>query len=274
MKIHSAGAHDMSQETGKLFEKLVGIVAQLRAPDGCPWDREQTPRSAAPYLIEEAHEAAEAIDGDDPKVVCEELGDLLLQAVFQAQLVADTTAAFTINDVVNTVTEKLIRRHPHVFGDTKVAGTHEVLQNWEKIKKGEKKTGASMLDGIPNSLPALLKAYRLSQKAARVGFDWPDAEGMLGKVEEEARELHEARKTKNAAQIEHEFGDLLLTLANLGRFLGLDPEGALRRSTQRFVRRFMWMEKETAARGLDLHSLSPAGWDKLWKEAKTCTKEC
>ncbi|MBI4367565.1 MAG: nucleoside triphosphate pyrophosphohydrolase [Deltaproteobacteria bacterium] len=255
------------------FSRLVSIVARLRAPDGCPWDREQTPQSATPYLLEEAHEAAEAIDRGDPAVICEELGDLLLQVVFQTQLVADTTHAFTIEDVIAGIVEKLIRRHPHVFGDTKVTGTDEVLANWEKIKRSEKPHKVSMLDGIPKGLPALLRAYRLGQKASRVGFDWADANGILGKVEEEARELHAAQQQGDMDRVEAEFGDLLFTLANLGRFLKLDPEGALRRAADRFTTRFQWIETAARERGTPLEQLSPQAWDALWEEAKTCHPE-
>lgn len=258
----------MTTMAGSHFARLVAIVARLRAPDGCPWDREQTPQSATPYLIEEAHEAAEAIDSGDPKAMREELGDLLLQVVFQSQMIADTSGDFTVGDVTHEVTEKLIRRHPHVFGDTKVSGTDEVLVNWEKIKQQEKSARQSMLDGLPKALPALLKAYRLGQKAARVGFDWPNIEGVLKKVEEEARELHAARTSGGAAEIEHEFGDLLFTLANLGRHLDIDPEGALRRAADRFMQRFQWMEQEATRRGLVLSTLDAAQWDALWEEAK------
>lgn len=259
------------EASGTSFSRLVDIVARLRAPDGCPWDREQTPQSATPYLIEEAHEAAEAIDSGDPKAMREELGDLLLQVVFQSQMIADTSGAFTVGDVAREVTEKLIRRHPHVFGDTKVSGTDEVLVNWEKIKQQEKSARQSMLDGLPKALPALLKAYRLGQKAARVGFDWPDIEGVLQKISEEIRELHEARTTHDERRIEDEFGDLLFTLANLGRHLDIDPEGALRRATDRFMQRFQWMEHEATRRGLVLNALDAAQWDALWEEAKQAT---
>ena len=243
-------------------------MQRLLAPDGCPWDREQTPQLAIPYLLEEAHEAAEAIDTGDTAMMREELGDLLLQVVFQTQMIADTSKAFTIDEVVHDVTEKLIRRHPHVFGDVKVAGTEQVLENWEKIKRQEKPAKASMLEGIPKALPALLKAYRLGQKASRVGFDWKDTEGILRKVEEESRELHQAQQREGPEAIECEFGDLLFTLANLARFLHLDPEGALRRAADRFARRFQWMEQEAARCGLVLNDLAADRWDALWEEAK------
>ncbi|MBI2346533.1 MAG: nucleoside triphosphate pyrophosphohydrolase [Deltaproteobacteria bacterium] len=261
----------MKDEIGRLFKQLVDTVARLRAPDGCPWDLEQTPQSAAPYLLEEAHEALEAIDSGDPARMREELGDLLLQVVFQAQLVADTSGALTIKEVTQQVTEKLIRRHPHVFGDLKVSGTSEVLVNWEKIKRTEKATDRSILSGLPKGLPALLKAYRIGQKASRVGFDWTDVEGILRKVEEEARELHQANAAEDPGRREQEFGDLLFTLANLGRFLDVDPEGSLRRATDRFSLRFQWMEQEAVRRGEDLHTMTATAWDALWEEAKQAT---
>lgn len=269
----------MKDENTVPFQRLVEIVARLRAPDGCPWDREQTPQSAAPYLIEEAHEAAEAIDSGDPTAMREELGDLLLQVVFQTQMVADTSGAFTLSEVIRGITEKLIRRHPHVFADTKVADTAEVLENWEKIKRTEKPGKQSMLEGLPATLPALLKAYRLGQKAARVGFDWSSIDDVLKKMDEELRELHASRGTlrlgsgqaQDAAHLNMEYGDLLLAVANLGRFLDIDPEGALRRANERFVRRFQWIETAAVTQGKPLHTLTPAEWDTLWTEAKQWT---
>lgn len=250
---------------GEKFEALVQIMARLRGPGGCPWDKEQTPQSAVPYIIEEAFEAVEAIESGDTREIKEELGDLLLQAVFQAQMVTDTTAAFTIADVIDVVCTKLIARHPHVFGDTEVADSTEVLKNWEKIKSEEKPHRDSILDGLPKGLPALLKAYRIGQKASRVGFDWKDIEGVLQKIEEEARELHAARTPQ---ETESEFGDLLFTLANLGRFLKIDPETALRKSLEKFTRRFQRMEAQCREKNVRLQELSDAEWDALWNESK------
>lgn len=261
----------MDQRAEKAFRALVDVVARLRAPDGCPWDREQTCQSAAPYLLEEAFEAAEAIDSHDPTHFCEELGDLLLQVVFQTQMVADTSGDFTIADVAEVVTEKLVRRHPHVFADTTVADTDEVLANWEAIKKTEKPQRASIFDGLPKGMPALLQAFRLGQKAGRVGFDWPDAEGVLQKIAEEVRELHDAQQGENAVAIEHEFGDILFTLAQLARRLDLDPEGALRRSNQRFQARFRWIEAQRQHADLALNDLTADEWDTLWDKAKKAT---
>ncbi len=255
----------MTKDIGKKFEGLVEIMKKLRAPDGCPWDREQTPESISPYLVEETYEVLDAIDSGKADDIKEELGDLLLQVVFHAQM-QDEAGRANIAGVIDSISEKLIRRHPHVFGEEKVSGSGEVLQNWEKIKKTEGKK--SVLGGVPKSLPALLKAFRLGQKASRVGFDWNDSEGVLEKIEEESRELHDAKKSGVKKDIEHEYGDLLFILANLGRFLDIDPETALRKATERFIGRFSWMESAIKERKLDMHKLSPREWDDLWCEAK------
>ncbi|MBI4212033.1 MAG: nucleoside triphosphate pyrophosphohydrolase [Deltaproteobacteria bacterium] len=254
--------------TGKKFEDLVAIMAKLRSPDGCPWDREQTYRTITPHTLEEAHEVVEAIDREDFPGLCEELGDLLLQVLFYAQM-ATEEKRFSIDEVIDAISKKLIHRHPHVFGDTKVADSEEVLKQWEHLKQAEGKK--SVLGGVPKALPALLKAYRIGEKTSRVGFDWSDAEGILEKVEEETRELYEAREQKDKAAIDHEYGDLLFTLANCGRFLELDPEGSLRRATERFENRFKWMEEEATRQNRTLKSLSPEEWNQLWDEAKQKT---
>ena len=240
-------------------------MARLRAPDGCPWDREQTYKDIAPHTLEEVHEVLDAIDRGDIDGLKEELGDLLLQIVFYAQIAKDEKR-FTIDDVVDSISKKLIHRHPHVFGERKVKDSGEVLEQWEKLKFQEGKK--SVVGGVPKALPALLKAYRLGEKTARVGFDWEDAEGILAKLEEEARELHEARKTKNESAVEHEYGDLLFTMANIGRFLGIDPEGALRKATERFIKRFKFMEDEIAEQKKEMQKLTAKEWDDLWEDAK------
>lgn len=255
-------------DTGKKFGDLVGIMARLRGPDGCPWDREQSYKDIAAHTLEETHEVLAAIDREDYEGLCEELGDLLLQILFYSQI-AKEEGRFTIDDVIGSITKKLIHRHPHVFGETKVKGADEVLKRWEVLKQEEGKE--SILGGVPKSLPALLKAFRLGEKTSRVGFDWPDVEGILLKVEEEARELHDARKTSDESAVDHEYGDLLFTLANLGRFLGIDPEGSLRRAAERFIARFERMEGKAKEAGRALQSLSAEEWDNLWEEAKkTC----
>jgi len=249
---------------GDKFEKLLGIMARLRAPDGCPWDREQSYKDIAPHTLEETYEVLEAIEREDYDGLREELGDFLLQAIFYAQI-ASEEKRFTMADVIDKITEKLIHRHPHVFGETKVDGSKQVLQNWEQLKKKE---GKSVLGGVPKTLPALLKAYRIGEKASRVGFDWQDAEGILAKVEEEAHELHEARAHKDDAAVEREYGDLLFTLANIGRFLGTNPETALRGATERFIERFRHMEREIDKENAAMKDLSPEQWDILWNRAK------
>ena len=252
-------------DTGKKFEELVALMRRLRAPDGCPWDREQTYKTIAAHTLEETHEVLEAIDREDYDGLCEELGDLLLQVLFYAQIAAEE-GRFTIDDVVAAIAKKLVHRHPHVFGDTKVTGADEVLKQWEKLKKDEGKK--TVLGGVPAALPSLLKAFRLGEKTSRVGFDWPDVEGILAKVEEEAHELHEARATGTEAEVDHEYGDLLFTLANLGRFLGTDPEGSLRRANDRFIGRFKHIERRAGEMNRALQSLSPEEWNDLWEEAK------
>jgi len=255
----------MKNNVGKKFERLVEIMKKLRGRKGCPWDREQTPQSITSYMLEETYEAIEAIETGSADEIREELGDLLLQVVFQAQL-ADEEGGANIGDVIESISDKLVHRHPHVFGKTKVKGSWDVLQNWEKLKKNEGKK--RLLGGVPKTLPALLKAYRIGQKAARVGFDWKNADGVLDKVEEEARELHEAKKNGARKEVEHEYGDLLLILANLGRFLDIDPERALRKATARFIKRFGWMEQKIAKQGIDMATLSAENWDILWEKAK------
>lgn len=253
---------------GKKFEGLVEIMRRLRAPDGCPWDREQSYKDIAAHTLEETHEVLDAIDREDHDGLCEELGDLLLQILFYCQI-ASEEKKFDICDVVDAISKKLIHRHPHVFGGKKVSGSGEVLKNWEQLKKSEGKE--SVIEGVPKAIPALLKAFRLGEKTSRVGFDWQNAEGILGKIEEEAHELHEARQSKDPEKIDHEYGDLLFTLANLGRFLKIDPEGALRRATKRFMKRFKHLEEAAGQKKRALPSLSPEEWDKLWEEAKSET---
>jgi tetrapyrrole methylase family protein / MazG family protein len=254
------------------FQRLVDIVARLRAPDGCPWDREQTPQSALPYLLEEAFEAAEAIDSGDHGVICEELGDLLLQVVFQTQMFQDTGASFAIGDVATAISDKLVRRHPHVFGDVKATTSDEVLTNWEAIKREEKPERDSMLEGIPKGLPSLLRAFRIGQKAHRVHFDWSDMAGVLAKVGEEVEELRAAHAAEDPEACDHELGDVLFALAQLARWMDLDPEGALRRANDRFASRFRSMERQCAATEREMKALTASEWNALWEEAKADEK--
>jgi len=247
------------------FNKLVDIMKKLRSPDGCPWDREQSYKDIATHTLEETYEVLDAIDRGDLNDLKEELGDLLLQIIFYSQI-ADEENQFNIDDVIEGISKKLIHRHPHVFGDTKANTSDEVVERWEmlKLKEGKK----SVLGGVPKSLPALLKAYRIGEKTSRIGFDWEDTEGILSKIEEEARELHEARKNQDPQKTEDEYGDLLFTLANIGRFLKIDPETALRKATNKFITRFQFMEKIISEKKKNIDSLTPDEWDNLWKKAK------
>ena len=252
------------------FEALVRVMAQLRSESGCPWDREQTHESLKPYLLEEAYEVLERIDENDTQELCNELGDLLLQVVFHAQIGTEQ-ASFNIDQVCRAIVDKLIRRHPHVFADTAVADADEVVVNWERIKK-EERTGAphpsSALDGVPPQLPALLRAQRLQSKASRVGFDWDRIEGPLEKVSEELEELRDARRADGEEQVEEEFGDLLFAIVNVGRFLKLCPEDALRRATGKFERRFRQVETVLQEEGKELGALSLEELDRVWDRVK------
>jgi tetrapyrrole methylase family protein/MazG family protein len=252
------------------FDRLVDVMARLRAPDGCPWDREQTHASLRRYVIEETYEVVEAIDADDPDKLCEELGDLLLQVVFHAQLAAEE-GLFDVDDVSAGITEKLIRRHPHVFGNVKVADAAEVLTNWQAIKATEKGNEArtSILDGIPASLPALMRALEVSKRAVRVGFEWPDTGSVLRKVDEELAELRtEIAAGAPSPRLADELGDLLFTVVNVARRLGIDPEEALREQIGKFGRRFRHIEARAAAGGRALDSLTLDEMEALWQEAK------
>lgn len=249
------------------FDRLVAIMARLRAPGGCPWDRAQSRRDLKPYLVEETYEVLDAIEEGHPVRLREELGDLLLQVVFHAQIAAEE-GAFTIEDVCRAINEKLVRRHPHVFGEVKADTPEQVLVNWEAIKKGEKGEDASVLAGVPKVLPALLKAFRLQQKAARVGFDWEERRQVEEKVKEEWGELSEAVASGDGEHVREELGDFLFALVNLSRFLDVDPEDALQCSNSKFVRRFKSLEAEAAGRGRDIHGMTLAEMDELWELVK------
>jgi len=262
--LHSAA---MSQEqSGQSLYRLVDIMRRLLAPDGCPWDREQTLESLRPYVIEEAHEVVDAIDAGSPEELREELGDLLLQVVFQAEL-ARAKGWFGPDDVVSAICEKLVRRHPHVFGDVKVSGSDEVVTNWEAIK-AEEKAGRGVLDGVPKALPALLRALRVGEKAARVGFDWPDLTGARSKVDEELAELDAALVSGDVAHAGRELGDVLFALVSVARKANLDPEAALRGTLERFTQRVRGAEALAATRGLSLSGLAPETLEQLWQDVK------
>ena len=229
---------------------LCEVMRRLRAPGGCPWDREQTLASLKPCLLEETYELLEAMDGRDLALHVEELGDVLLQVVFQCAI-REEEGLFNFNDVAQVLTDKLVRRHPHVFGDVTARSSGEVLRNWEAIKQTEKshQPDRSAIDGVPPALPALLKAQRIQAKASRVGFDWEDATGAIGKVEEEIGELKEAVEVGSAPQIEEEVGDLLFSIVNYCRFIGVDAESALERTCKKFSRRFRGVEKTSPRTG-------------------------
>lgn len=250
-------------------EYLVEIMARLRGTNGCPWDIEQTHESLRRYLIEEAYEVIEAIDDKDIHHLKEELGDLLLQVVFHAQIASESDE-FTMDDILEGIITKLERRHPHIFGDVKVSSAREVVINWEKIKNQE--TGeVSAIAGIPKSLPALLYAYKLQSKAAKVGFDWESVEGALEKISEEVDELRQARAGEG--RIEDEVGDLLFAVVNVARHLDVDPELALKSTSNKFENRFRHMEERSSKEGRDLAEMSLREKDRLWDEAKEAERK-
>jgi MazG family protein len=252
--------------TGERFERLVGIMARLRAPGGCPWDREQNFDTIKPYLLEEAYEVFDAIDQRDWPGLAEELGDLMLQAVFFAQM-ASEEGKFRIDDSLNAIAEKLVRRHPHVFGDGTAKTSDDVKRRWDEIKADEKKASGKpqrgRLDSLPRNLPALVEAQQISSKAAAVGFDWEHPGQVLEKLDEELRELAAARENGAPAEVEGEIGDLFFVLVNLARLLKVDPEQALRKTNAKFRKRFAHVEKHAALPGATLQEM-----EALWQEAK------
>ena len=257
------------KQTGGNLPSLVGLMQRLLAPDGCPWDREQTLESLLPYLVEETYEVVDALQSGDVRDHVEELGDLLLQIVFQAEL-RHAEGAFGIDDVVSGIVAKLVRRHPHVFGEAQAETSQAVLANWAKLKAVEKakKGRKGALDGIPRSAPALVRATRAGEKAGAVGFDWPDAAGVRDKVDEELAELDHACQAGDRDQMIHELGDTLFALTNLARKLGLDAENSLREATDRFARRFGHMEEALQAEGRTVASATPEEMERLWQAAK------
>jgi MazG family protein len=257
--------HDPST-TGERFERLVGIMARLRAPGGCPWDREQNFDTIKPYLLEETYEVFDAIDQRDWPGLAEELGDLMLQAVFFAQMASEEDR-FRIDDSLDAISEKLIRRHPHIFGDGTAKTSDDVKRRWDEIKADEKKDqgkpSQGRLDSVSRKLPALVEAQQISSKAAAVGFDWENPEQVLDKLDEELRELAEARKGGTPAELEGEIGDLLFVLVNLARFVKVDPEQALRKTNAKFRKRFAFVESHATLPGATLPEM-----EALWQEAK------
>ena len=261
-----------ANERAEKFNKLIDVMKRLRAPGGCPWDREQDYLSLRRYIVEEAYELIEAIENDDTANMREECGDLLLQVIF-VSCIAEEEGKFDIADVLDYLTEKLVRRHPHVFGDVSVENSEEVLKNWEQIKVGERKerhTDASLLAGVPRGLPALLRAYRMQERAAKVGFDWPkgDLSPVAAKVDEEIGELKEAIASGDKENISEELGDTLFALANLSRHLKEDPEIALHKACVKFSGRFRLVEKFVADSGKSWDSYSLDDLEELWQRAK------
>jgi nucleoside triphosphate diphosphatase len=273
------------------FDSLLQVMAKLRAPDGCPWDRQQTHASLKPYLLEEAYEVLEIIDQDNPARLREELGDVLLQVLFHAQIGTES-GTFTIDDILRSLTEKLIRRHPHVFGTPEqkdhALDSEEVKTRWERIKREERKKSGqagSLLDGVPKTLPALLRAYQIQARASRIGLDWARMEEVLQKLEEELQELRDAMAALAASSanrtdsdetlriaVEAEFGDVLFTLVNLARFLKVNPEEALRKTVTRFMSRVHFLETHAGASGRNLEDMTQTELDALWEEAKQNTE--
>lgn len=245
------------------FNTLVDIIARLRAPNGCPWDKQQTHLSLKPNLVEECYEALEAIDEGDDRKLCEELGDILMQIALHSQIGRED-GQFSVEDVLRSINTKLVRRHPHVFGTAKVSNSQDVIQNWEAIKQEEKGT-ASVLDGLPKGMPALAYSQTMQRRAARVGFDWKEIEGVIDKLGEEVEEL---RKSTSHEERVREFGDVLFALVNVARRLDVESEEALQLASRRFRQRFQLMEEDCQRRGIVLSSLPLEEQDKLWEQAK------
>jgi tetrapyrrole methylase family protein / MazG family protein len=261
------------------IEKLEKLVERLRGDNGCPWDKEQTRETLKPMLIEEAFEVLDALDSGDAAELKDELGDLLFQVVFHAQI-SKERGEFSLADVIDRSHEKMVRRHPHIFGDVELKTSEDVLKNWEDIKAAEKgipsstnpESERSLLDGIPSKLPAMHRAYQMTSKASRVGFDWTKLEDVIKKLHEEANELMEARKKQDAQEVADEVGDLLFVAVNVARFLGIDPETALARSNRKFHRRFRHVESTIKRQGRELKNASLEEMDALWDEAKQSEK--
>jgi len=270
----------MGGTTGTKFEKLVEIMATLRGPDGCPWDKQQDFNSLKPMLVEEVYEVLEAVENNDSEGLSEELGDLLLHVVFHAQL-GKETGLFDIDTVIGKISDKLVRRHPHVFGSETASTPEEVIKNWEAIKAQEKAEKLknrtpeqrSLLEGIPSKLPAIHEAHQISSRAARVGFDWPDVNGIFDKLQEEVRELKEVISSSGSEEkrdrLEDEIGDMLFVIVNIARYLKIDSESALKRANRKFKSRFQYMEKELAGQGKTLDQTSLDEMEALWQKAKS-----
>src|SRR5499425_1245966 len=270
----------MSVKTGPKFEKLVEIMTTLRGPNGCPWDKQQDFNSLKPMLVEEVYEVLEAVETEDYDGLSEELGDLLLHVLFNAQL-AKEAGHFDINTVIQNISDKLVRRHPHVFGTESASTPEEVIKNWEAIKAQEKAKKLkdrtpeqrSLLEGIPSKLPAIHEAHQISSRAARAGFDWPDVNGIFDKLQEEVRELKEVISSsgseKKRDRLEDEIGDILFVIVNIARYLKIDSESALKRANRKFKTRFQFMEAELAKQGKTLEQTPLDEMEALWQKAKS-----
>jgi tetrapyrrole methylase family protein/MazG family protein len=256
------------------YQDLLDIMTRLRAPGGCPWDREQDHKTLKRYLIEEAYEVLEAIDQERPDKLCDELGDLLLQVIFHSQI-AKENGQFDFGDVVHGVSAKMVNRHRHVFGEEEAETPDDVMVIWEKVKKDEKghETQTQVLKDVPANLPALMRSFKVQQKAAQVGFDWDDVKDAILKVKEEVNELEEAYNQKDAAHIEEEMGDLLFAAVNVSRFLKVQPELALTATVNKFIRRFEFVETKALEQGKQLKDMSLKEMDVFWDEAKLLEKE-
>lgn len=256
------------------FQGLLKIMKALRGPGGCPWDKEQNMGTIKPYVIEEAYEVIEAIESGDINDIREELGDLLLQVVFLSQM-AEEAGQFNMEDVIRGISDKLVRRHPHVFGNETKETAAEVLKSWEAIKVGERKKrpSSSVLEGVPLQMPALLRAHRITEKASRVGFDWKTIEEVFEKLEEELKEFEEAIREKDRGKMEDELGDVIFALVNVGRFLEVNPEEALKKTISRFVSRFMYIEEGLRKRDVDIREAALDMMEELWVEAKENEKK-
>ena len=255
----------MSQ-IGNKFEALVEIVEKLRSKDGCPWDIEQTTESLLPYFIEEVHEVIEAIDEKDWNLVKEELGDVMLHLIFQA-LIANEKNKFDIEDTIEFVNKKLVKRHPHVFGDDRADGTFHAKQNWEQAKHKEKKR-KSRIEGVPKTLPSIVQSQRIQQKASYAGFDWEDSDDVWKKIGEEIEELKIAQKNGDKQQIENELGDVIFSVVNLARFLDISAENALRLTNKKFIKRFIYIENALEKSGKKFEDSSLVELDQIWNQAK------
>jgi tetrapyrrole methylase family protein/MazG family protein len=249
------------------FERLVKIMETLRGTQGCPWDREQTRDSLRPFLLEEVYELLEALDEDDPEKIKEELGDLLFQIVFHCQI-AEEAGQFAVQTVIQDIADKMVSRHPHVFGKDKVRSPEEVHHTWEEIKKKEGKGRGSLMEGVPKKLPALIRAQRLQHKASRVGFDWDRVEDVFEKLDEELSELKRALEKKDQSSIEDEIGDILFVLVRIANFVRVNPEDALRKTIKKFIHRFRHIEKKAAEQGKRLSDMNLEEMEFLWQEAK------